>query len=81
MEDAVRVLPSLDLVGAPTKLLAVCPGAPFAERSLWINIAMLLWAFNIRKSEEPDPKTGKPFVYDDSDAAFSGEVRILSHTP
>ncbi|KAF7372749.1 Steroid 17-alpha-hydroxylase/17,20 lyase [Mycena sanguinolenta] len=25
----------------------VCPGIPFAERSLWINIAMMLWIFNI----------------------------------
>ena len=52
----------------------MCPGIPFAERSLWINIAMILWTFNIRKSEEPDPKTGLPFKYDDSDLAFNGEV-------
>ncbi|KAF7372794.1 Cytochrome P450 2B11 [Mycena sanguinolenta] len=50
----------------------VCPGIPFAERSLWINIAMMLWTFNIRRSEEPDPKTGLPFKYDDRDLAFSG---------
>jgi hypothetical protein len=55
--------------------MTVCPGIPFAERTLWINIAMLLWTFNIRKSEKPDTKTGLPFKYDDSDAAFSGEVR------
>ncbi|KAJ7205173.1 cytochrome P450 [Mycena pura] len=53
----------------------VCPGIPFAERTLWINIAMILWTFNIRKSEEPDPKTGLPFKYDDSDLAFNGESR------
>ena len=35
---------------------------------------MILWTFNIRKSEEPDPKTGLPFKYDDSDLAFNGEV-------
>jgi hypothetical protein len=52
-----------------------CPGIPFAERSLWINIAMILWTFNIRKSEEPEPKTGLSFKYDDSDLAFSGEAR------
>ncbi|GLB41042.1 putative cytochrome p450 [Lyophyllum shimeji] len=51
----------------------LCPGVPFAERSLWINIAMMLWTFNIRKSKEIDPKTGQPWKYDDSDAAFSGE--------
>ncbi|KAJ7224639.1 cytochrome P450 [Mycena pura] len=51
----------------------VCPGMPFAERALWINIAMILWTFNIRKSAEPDPKTGLPFKYDDSDLAFNGE--------
>ncbi|KAF7341639.1 Cytochrome P450 2B11 [Mycena sanguinolenta] len=46
----------------------------FAERSLWINIAMILWTFNIRRSDESDPKTGLPFKYDDSDLAFSGEI-------
>ncbi|KAF7372776.1 Steroid 17-alpha-hydroxylase/17,20 lyase [Mycena sanguinolenta] len=51
-----------------------CPGIPFAERSLWINIAMMLWTFNIRKSDELDPKTGLPFKYDASDSAFSGEA-------
>ena len=38
---------------------------------------MILWTFNIRKSEAPDPKTGSPFVYDDSDAGFTGEVRAI----
>ncbi|KAJ6458514.1 cytochrome P450 [Mycena sanguinolenta] len=52
----------------------VCPGSPFAERALWINIAMILWTFNIRRSDEPDPKTGLPFKYNASDSAFSGEV-------
>ncbi|KAG5716141.1 Steroid 17-alpha-hydroxylase/17,20 lyase [Termitomyces sp. T112] len=51
-----------------------CPGIPFAERTLWINIATMLWTFNIRRSDLPDPKTGLPFRYDDSDAAFSGNV-------
>ncbi|KAJ6490070.1 cytochrome P450, partial [Mycena sanguinolenta] len=50
-----------------------CPGIPFAERSLWINIAMLLWTFNIRRSDQADPKTGLPFKYDDIDSAFSEE--------
>ncbi|KAG6829138.1 hypothetical protein H0H87_012507 [Tephrocybe sp. NHM501043] len=51
----------------------MCPGVPFAERSLWIDIATMLWTFNIRADEKPDPKTGLPFQYDDSDAAFSGD--------
>ncbi|KAF7342636.1 Steroid 17-alpha-hydroxylase/17,20 lyase [Mycena sanguinolenta] len=53
----------------------VCPGAVFAEHSLWINIAMILWTFNICRSDEPDPETGLPFKYDDSDSAFIGEAR------
>ncbi|KAF7368136.1 Steroid 17-alpha-hydroxylase/17,20 lyase [Mycena sanguinolenta] len=53
-----------------------CPGIPFAERALWIDIAMILWTFNIRGSDEPDPKTGLPFTYDDSDSAFSGEALL-----
>ncbi|KAG6860917.1 hypothetical protein C0995_006041 [Termitomyces sp. Mi166 len=51
-----------------------CPGIPFAERSLWTNIVTMLWTFNIRPSNEVDPNTGLPFQYDDSDAAFSGDV-------
>ncbi|KAF7372781.1 Steroid 17-alpha-hydroxylase/17,20 lyase [Mycena sanguinolenta] len=61
--------------GYETTDIAVCPGIPFAERSLWINIAMMLWTFNISGLEEPDSKTGLPFKYDDSDSAFSGEAR------
>ncbi|KAG5732267.1 Cytochrome P450 2B19 [Termitomyces sp. T112] len=51
-----------------------CPGIPFAERTLWINIATILWTFNIRRSDVPDPKTGLPFHYDASDVAFSGDI-------
>ncbi|KIJ53134.1 hypothetical protein M422DRAFT_155512, partial [Sphaerobolus stellatus SS14] len=54
-----------------------CLGIPFAERALWINIAMMLWTFNIRKSEELDPKTGSKVQYDASDAAFQGTVRLV----
>ncbi|KAJ7639235.1 cytochrome P450 [Roridomyces roridus] len=57
----------------------VCPGAPFAERALWIGIAMMLWAFDIRKSDEVDPKTGKVFEYGDGDDAFSGEFSNAPH--
>ncbi|KAF7372767.1 Steroid 17-alpha-hydroxylase/17,20 lyase [Mycena sanguinolenta] len=60
--------------GYETTDITVCPGIPFAERSLWINIAMMLWTFNIRRSDEPDPKTGLPFKYDASDSAFSGDL-------
>ncbi|KAG6907957.1 hypothetical protein DXG01_006745 [Tephrocybe rancida] len=52
----------------------VCPGIPFAERTLWINIATMLWNFDIQGSNELDPNTGSPHIYDDSDAAFSGYV-------
>ncbi|KAG6919129.1 hypothetical protein DXG01_008936 [Tephrocybe rancida] len=51
-----------------------CPGIPFAERTLWIAIATMLWTFNIRASDKTDPETGLPFHYMDSDAAFSGDV-------
>ncbi|KAG6888628.1 hypothetical protein C0995_006872 [Termitomyces sp. Mi166 len=51
-----------------------CPGVPFAERTLWINIATMLWTFNIRGSNAPDSRTGLPFRYDDSDAAFRGDI-------
>jgi hypothetical protein len=50
------------------------------ECTLWIAIAMILRTFNVRKSDGPDPKTGQPFQYDDSDAAFSGEVRSNPHS-
>ncbi|KAG6887763.1 hypothetical protein C0992_010833 [Termitomyces sp. T32_za158] len=49
-------------------------GIPFAERSLWICVATLLWTFNIRGSDALDPNTGQPFQYDDSDAAFNGDL-------
>ncbi|KAJ7613147.1 cytochrome P450 [Roridomyces roridus] len=52
----------------------LCSGLPFAERSLWINIAMMLWAFNIHKSEERDSRTGLPFEYSSGDEAFFGGV-------
>ncbi|KAF7331129.1 Cytochrome P450 2B11 [Mycena sanguinolenta] len=70
--------------GYETTDITACPGIPFAERALWINIAMILWTFNIRRSNESDPKTGLPFKYDDSDSAFSGEARNeqdLSNAP
>ncbi|KAF8532179.1 cytochrome P450 [Gautieria morchelliformis] len=37
-----------------------CPGSPFAERSLWINVTMWLWTFNIKRSP------GYRYVSDDS---------------
>ncbi|KNZ81601.1 Cytochrome P450 2B11 [Termitomyces sp. J132] len=57
----------------------VCPGIPFAERTLWINIATMLWTFNIRKSDELDPKIGLTICYDDSDAAFTGDLTSSPH--
>src|SRR4051794_41166806 len=76
LEDVVSFT-TLTYWGITTEVISVCPGAPFARRSLWIGIAMILWTFNIQKSEELNPKTGTPFVYDDSDAAFSGEVKAF----
>ncbi|KAJ7628933.1 cytochrome P450 [Roridomyces roridus] len=52
----------------------VCPGQSFAERSLWINIAMMLWTFDIRKSTEVDAQTGSPFDYGCGDAQFNGAI-------
>ncbi|KAG6836127.1 hypothetical protein H0H93_011086 [Arthromyces matolae] len=52
----------------------ICPGIPFAERSLWIDIATMLWTFNICPSDKPDPTTGQVFAYEDGNAAFSGHV-------
>ncbi|KAJ7628988.1 cytochrome P450 [Roridomyces roridus] len=51
-----------------------CPGAPFAERSLWINIATLLWTFDIRRSDEVDPRTGKKWEYGAADGWYSGAI-------
>ncbi|KAG6919123.1 hypothetical protein DXG01_008930 [Tephrocybe rancida] len=55
-------------------LTTVCPGVPFGERTLWISIVTMLWTFDIQGIDELDPNTGSPYVYDDSDAAFSGYV-------
>ncbi len=38
---------------------------------------MLLWAFDIKKSEARDPKTGQLFKYSAADSAFCGDVRVL----
>jgi len=48
----------------------LCIGIPFAERSLWIVIATLLWTFDMRK--KIDPLTGSPFKYNVEDDAFDG---------
>ncbi|KAG6919136.1 hypothetical protein DXG01_008943 [Tephrocybe rancida] len=53
----------------------VCPGIPFAERSLWIDIATMLWTFDIRASLELDPTTGLQFHYNDDDTAYNGDPR------
>ncbi|KJA24944.1 hypothetical protein HYPSUDRAFT_1073693 [Hypholoma sublateritium FD-334 SS-4] len=57
----------------------MCPGIPFAERTLWIEIAMLLWTFNIRKTEKPSAETGLAFQYSDSDEAFTGDITNTPH--
>lgn len=38
----------------------MCPGVHVAERSLFINIARVLWAFNISKKIGPDGKPIEP---------------------
>lgn len=38
----------------------VCPGVHVAERSLFINIVRVLWAFNISKKKGPDGKLMEP---------------------
>lgn len=53
----------------------VCIGIPFAERTLFINIALILWAFTIHKAT--DPQTGLPVPCDLTDAAFDGGVSTL----
>lgn len=40
---------------------------------------MLLWTFDIRKSVDPDPLTGRAFEYHAGDAAFNGDVRASVH--
>ncbi|KAG6812878.1 hypothetical protein H0H92_015806 [Tricholoma furcatifolium] len=57
----------------------LCPGIPFAERTLWIAIAMILWTFDISGSEEPNAKTGLPFHYDTSDAGFLPGISARPH--
>ncbi|KAG6909897.1 hypothetical protein DXG01_014711 [Tephrocybe rancida] len=37
-----------------------CPGTPFAERSLWMNVTLWLWTFNIKRAP------GYNYVSDDS---------------
>ncbi|KAG5730749.1 Steroid 17-alpha-hydroxylase/17,20 lyase [Termitomyces sp. T112] len=38
----------------------ICPGIPFAERSLWINISLWLWTFDIKRTP------GHNYTSDDS---------------
>jgi cytochrome P450 len=38
----------------------VCPGVHVAEKSLFLNIARVLWAFNISKKVGPDGKAIEP---------------------
>ena len=54
--------------------LIACPGSAFAERLLWMNIATMLWTFDICPSDEIVEGIGLPFQYGDSDAAFNGDV-------
>jgi cytochrome P450 len=38
----------------------VCPGVHVAEKSLYLNIARVLWAFNISKKRGPDGTVIEP---------------------
>ncbi|KAG6809717.1 hypothetical protein H0H92_015024 [Tricholoma furcatifolium] len=59
----------------------ICPGIPFAERSIWADVVTMLWTFNIRGSDQPDPKTNLPFKYDDSDGGFIGAFLQMTSAP
>jgi len=66
---AVLFSPALEILEIDVVCVA-CPGSPFAERSLWINVSMWLWTFNIKRAP------GYEYVSDDS--AFIPDVRICS---
>ena len=34
----------------------ICPGIHLAHRAIWINVASILWGFNIRSDDPPRPK-------------------------
>jgi len=52
----------------------ICPGMHLAESSLYITLAKILWAFEIRPSIGPD---GKEEVLDVSDAAYEDGTSTL----
>ena len=55
---------------------SICAGYNFANQSLFIDIACLLWAFNIQKAK--DPKTGEVITPDPDDFRDGGLVLCLS---
>ena len=57
------------MCAAPSR---ICAGYNFANQSLFIDIACLLWAFNIRKAK--DPKTGVEITPDPDDFRDGGLV-------
>lgn len=52
----------------------ICPGLHLAENSLFITVAMILWAFEIRPPLDPD---GREQDVDVSDAAYELGVNTL----
>lgn len=54
----------------------MCPGILFAERSLFIAVALLLWEFDIKPAPDPTDSDGRLLKYDAGDAAFRGDVGI-----
>lgn len=47
---------------------------------MWIAVAMLLWTFDIQKSDVTDKQSGQAFRYNASDTAFQGDVSICLST-
>ena len=49
----------------------MCPGKDLADRTLFIAVASLLWAFNLEKAKDPD---GLPITPSDADFIDDGAV-------
>ena len=52
----------------------ICPGMHLALNSVYINIARLLWAFDISPSKDADGKDSFPAVWDYTDGYISRPV-------
>lgn len=58
----------------------ICPGIHLAERNLWLGMAKLLWAFELKEDEsrpvDADPKTGYSEGFLTCAKDFGAEVRV-----